>query len=60
VRPGAKAVNAGAAIAMPVRDSHGAIVAVVGVAFVEEREISQAEVSRLSNEAATAIPLLVL
>jgi hypothetical protein len=33
---------------------------VVGVAFVEEREISQAEVSRLSNEAATAIPILVL
>ena len=59
VRPGAKAVNAGAAIAMPVRDSQGAIAAVVGVAFAEKREIPQAEVSRLSNEAATLIPLLV-
>jgi hypothetical protein len=59
VRPGARAVNAGAAIALPVRDSQGAIAAVVGVAFTEEREIPQAEVSRLSNEAATLIPLLV-
>ena len=44
---------------MPVRDSQGAIAAVVGVAFAEEREIPEAEVSRLSNEAATLIPLLV-
>jgi hypothetical protein len=59
VRPGAKAVNAGAAIALPVRDNQGAIAAVVGVAFAEEREMLQAEVSRLSNEAATLIPLLL-
>ena len=56
VRPGAKTVNAGAAIAIPVRDSQGVIAAVVGVALAEEREIPQAEVSRLSSEAATLIP----
>ena len=59
VRPGARAVNAGAAIAIPVRDSQGAITAVVGVAFAEQREIPQAEVSRLSNETATLISLLL-
>ena len=45
---------------MTVRDSQGAIAAVVGVAFEEEREIPHAEVSRLSNEAATLIPLSAL
>src|SRR5437588_4852679 len=36
VKPGARAVNAQAAVALPVRDESGAIVAVVGAAFREE------------------------
>jgi hypothetical protein len=47
VRPGAKAVNAKAAVAMPVRDGSGAIVAVVGVAFNDEREVPEQEVRDL-------------
>ena len=39
VKPGAKAVNAQAAIALPVRNPSGEIVAVVGAAFADEREI---------------------
>lgn len=44
VRPGAKAVNAQAALAIPVRTSAGALRAVVGIAFMGEREFSDAEV----------------
>lgn len=58
VRPGAKAVNAGAAIAMPVLDRQGEIAAVVGVAFAEKREIPQAEVSRLGHDAASLLTAL--
>jgi hypothetical protein len=47
VRPGAKAVSAKAAIAMPVRDGSGHIVAVVGVAFNEARELPEQEISDL-------------
>jgi L-methionine (R)-S-oxide reductase len=53
VKPGAKAVNAQAAVAMPVRDSAGAILAVVGVAFRDEREIQGQELERLQAGAAT-------
>ena len=58
VRPGAKAVNAGAAIAIPVLNSQGEIAAVVGVAFAEEREIPQAEVLRLGRDAASLLSVL--
>src|SRR3954453_17702568 len=47
VRPGAKGVGAKAAGAMPVRDATGAIVAVVGVAFRDEREIPEQELQLL-------------
>ncbi len=57
VKPGAKAVAAQAAIAFPVRDATGAIVAVVGVAFMEERAINQPEIDRLLQSAAD-FPLL--
>lgn len=43
VRPGAKAVDAAAAIALPLRDQTEAIVAVVGIAFANERLFSPAE-----------------
>jgi len=58
VKPGARAVNAQAAVAMPVRDSAGATLAVVGVAFADEREIQGRELERLQNAAATLAGLL--
>ena len=53
VRPGAKAVAANAAVALPVYDDEGAVTAVVGIAFSEERELGEAEIQALS-EAASA------
>jgi hypothetical protein len=52
VRPGARAVAAQAAVALPVRDRAGALRAVVGIAFAGEREIESAELERLSRSAA--------
>ena len=56
VKPGAKAVAAQAAIALPVKDTTGSVIAVVGVAFKEEREIVQKEIERLMDEA-SSLPL---
>jgi L-methionine (R)-S-oxide reductase len=53
VKPGAKAVNAQAAVAMPVRNEAGEIVAVVGAAFADDREIQGAELDRLQRAAAS-------
>ncbi|HMC62143.1 MAG TPA: GAF domain-containing protein, partial [Candidatus Solibacter sp.] len=53
VKPGARAVNAQAAVAMPVRDRAGAIVAVVGATWMDEREIQGAELERLQAAAAS-------
>jgi hypothetical protein len=58
VKPGAKAVNAQAAIAMPVRKEGGEIVAVVGAAFAGERVIEEAELDRLQRAAASLGELL--
>ena len=58
VRPGAKAVSAKAAVAMPVRDGSGAIVAVVGVAFNDERELPQQEIAELLEAAAPVVGLV--
>jgi hypothetical protein len=46
-------VNAQAAIALPVRNQSGEIVAVVGAAFADEREIQGAELDRLQRAAAS-------
>lgn len=51
VKPGAKAVGAKAAVAFPVRDAGGSIIAVVGVAFLDDREIGGAELERLQKAA---------
>lgn len=56
VKPGAKAVSAQAAIALPVKNTAGFVVAVVGVAFKDEREIGQSEIERLTADA-SALPL---
>lgn len=55
VRPGAKAVNANAAVALPVHDGAGEVRAVVGIAFMGEREIPGDELARLSA-GAQALP----
>lgn len=55
VRPGAKAVDAGAALAIPVRDARGGLRAVVGIAFAGERQMSEAEQAELER-AAQALP----
>jgi hypothetical protein len=53
VRPGARAVDAQAAVALPVRGPAGAIRAVVGVAFAEERALPADELAALQRAAAT-------
>lgn len=53
VRPGARAVDARAAVALPVFDAARAVRAVVGVAFAEERALSPAELAALASRAAT-------
>ncbi|HXE15185.1 MAG TPA: GAF domain-containing protein [Bryobacteraceae bacterium] len=52
VRPGAKAVDAQAAVAVPVANAAGDVRAVVGIAFPNEREFTQAELDELIASAA--------
>ncbi|MCB9758795.1 MAG: GAF domain-containing protein [Alphaproteobacteria bacterium] len=53
VRPGAKAVQAGAAVALPVFDAEGAVRAVLGVAFAYNGQIRADRLSRLEQTGAT-------
>lgn len=55
VRPGARAVDAQAAVALPVRDARGEVRAVVGIAFAGERDLAEAELTALL-EAAARLP----
>lgn len=55
VKPGAKAVDAQAAVALPVLDATGAVLAVVGVAWSNEGEIGRAEEQAMMQLAA-ALP----
>ncbi len=55
IKPGAKAVDAQAAIALPVLDSAGAVRAVVGIAWSKEGEIGPAEEQSMMKVAA-ALP----
>lgn len=43
VPPGAKAVEAQAAVAMPVRDGSNVVVAIVGLAFADQRDFTKAD-----------------
>ena len=52
IKPGAKAVDAQAAIALPVLDDAGAVRAVVGIAWNKEGEIAQDEEQALMKLAA--------
>jgi GAF domain-containing protein len=47
VKPGAKAVNAQAAVAIPVQDPGGEVRGVVGIAFQDEREFTPADLEDL-------------
>jgi hypothetical protein len=53
VRPGAKAVDAAAAVALPLTDDSGAVWAVVGIAFKDTRELPETEIDRLRALAST-------
>lgn len=55
IKPGAKAVDAQAAIALPVMDEVGGVRAVVGIAWSKEGEIGPAEAQALMKLAA-ALP----
>ena len=56
VKPGARAVAAQAAVALPLKNDRGEVYAVLGVAFNEEREIQQPEIDRLLASA-SGIPV---
>jgi hypothetical protein len=51
VRPGARAVDAKAAVALPVHDERGDLRAVVGIAFAGERDMDDSELSELGRSA---------
>jgi hypothetical protein len=55
VRPGARAVDAQAAVALPVHDAAGRVRAVVGIAFAGERDMDEPALARLA-EAAAGLP----
>lgn len=53
VKPGAKAVNAQAAIAIPVQNPAGDVLGVVGIAFQDEREFSPTDIEHLTHVVST-------
>ena len=53
IKPGAKAVDAQAAVALPVLDDAGAVRAVVGIAWSKEGEIGLAEEQAMMKLAAS-------
>lgn len=55
VKPGAAAVDARGAVALPVRDKAGEVRAVVGLAFADERELSESDLAELI-ESASSLP----
>jgi len=55
VQPGARAVDAKAAVALPVHGAGNRVTAIVGIAFDDEREFSESEVGRLLDRAAAVV-----
>lgn len=53
VRPGAKAVDAKAAVALPVHDGAGKVRAIVGLAWMHERELPEEEIAVIDRDAIT-------
>jgi len=54
VRPGAKAVDAAAAVALPVKSVSGEISAIVGIAYSDQRQFTDGDLTRL-EQAASAV-----
>ena len=52
VKPGAKAVDAKAAVALPIHDGDGVVRAVVGLAWMDERERGDGELAAMAKDAA--------
>jgi L-methionine (R)-S-oxide reductase len=52
VKPGAKAVDAKAAVAMPIHDGSGTVRAVVGLAWMHDHELTKAELDAIASDAA--------
>lgn len=55
VRPGARAVDAQAAIALPVADAQGKVLAVVGIAYADSREFSAPDIEELTQLAGSVL-----
>lgn len=55
VRPGAKAVAAEAAVALPVKANSGRIEAIVGIAYNYQRSFAAEDLSRLEQAASTLL-----
>lgn len=55
VRPGAKAVDAKAAVALPVHDGSGTIRAIVGLAWMDDRVLPDDTLAAIARDAA-ALP----
>lgn len=53
VKPGAKAVDARAAVALPVHDGAGTVRAVVGLAWMDERVLDDATLAAIGKDAAS-------
>lgn len=53
VKPGARAIDAQAGVALPVRDASGAVRAVVGIAYGEEKTLTDEELAALMRSAAS-------
>jgi L-methionine (R)-S-oxide reductase len=53
ISPGAKAVNAGAGVALPVHDATHHVRAIVGIAYRGPRAFAQSEIQALLIEAST-------
>lgn len=51
VKPGAKAVDAKAAVALPVHDPSGMVRAIVGLAWMDERELGTDELAKIDADA---------
>jgi L-methionine (R)-S-oxide reductase len=52
VKPGAKAVDAKAAVALPIHDGSGTVRAVVGLAWMHDNELTSAELDAIAKDAA--------
>lgn len=53
VKPGAKAVDGKAAVALPVHGDSGAVRAVVGLAWADERDLPDELMGRIASDAAS-------